>query len=82
MHLDLRTASTLPSLPIFQNLAKHDPKSPAIIHSVSERVFCYGGLLHDVTTAKDQLTELTNGKDLAGERIGFLAENGYDYVGV
>jgi len=74
-------ASTLPSLPIFRNIAKHDPQSPAIIHSVSERRFCYGSLLHDVAAAKDNLSELVDGRSLEGERIAFLAENGYDYVG-
>ncbi|KAK6376551.1 hypothetical protein LTS17_007146 [Exophiala oligosperma] len=73
-------ASTLPSSPIFESIARHDPKSPAIIHSASDRTFCYGSLLHDVAAAKDTLTALTNGKSLAGERIAFLAENGYDYV--
>lgn len=76
-----RMASTLPSSPIFESIARHDPKSPAIIHSASDRTFCYGSLLHDVAAAKDTLTALTNGKSLAGERIAFLAENGYDYVG-
>lgn len=74
-------ASTLPSSPIFEAIAKHDPKSPAIIHSASNRTFCYGSLLHDVAAAKDNLAALVNGRPLAGERIAFLAENGYDYVG-
>ncbi|KIW12398.1 hypothetical protein PV08_09675 [Exophiala spinifera] len=73
-------ASTLPSSPIFESIARHDPRSPAIIHSASDRTFCYGSLLHDVAAAKDTLTTLANGKPLAGERIAFLAENGYDYV--
>ncbi|KIX07014.1 uncharacterized protein Z518_04990 [Rhinocladiella mackenziei CBS 650.93] len=73
-------ASTLPSSPIFDAIAKHDPKTAAIIHSASDRTFCYGSLLHDVAAAKDNLTALTDGKPLAGERIAFLAENGYDYV--
>jgi malonyl-CoA/methylmalonyl-CoA synthetase len=74
-------ASTLPSSPIFNAIAKHDPKSLAIVHSASDRSFCYGSLLHDVAAAKDNLTSLANGKTLKGERIAFLAENGYDYVG-
>ncbi|KEF63260.1 uncharacterized protein A1O9_01237 [Exophiala aquamarina CBS 119918] len=73
-------ASTLPSSPIFEAIAKHDPRSPAIIHSASDRTFCYGSLLHDVAAAKDNLAALANGKSLVGERIAFLAENGYDYV--
>jgi hypothetical protein len=77
----LRMASTLPKLAIFEAIAKHDPKTPAIIHSSSQRTFTYGSLLHDVAAAKDHLSEVTNGKSLRGERIAFLAENGYDYVG-
>ncbi|RMZ78205.1 hypothetical protein DV738_g4044, partial [Chaetothyriales sp. CBS 135597] len=73
-------ASTLPSTPIFDAISKHDPKSLAIVHSASERSFSYGSLLHDVAAAKDQLTALAEGKPLQGERIAFLAENGYDYV--
>ena len=74
-------ASTLPRTPIFDAVAKHNPKSPAIIHSASDRTFTYGSLLHDVAAAKDTLTEVADGKSLQGERIAFLAENGYDYVG-
>lgn len=74
-------ASTLPKTPIFTALSKHSPESLAIIHSVSERTFCYGSLLHDVAAIKDKITELAGGRDLKGERIAFLAENGYDYVG-
>jgi malonyl-CoA/methylmalonyl-CoA synthetase len=77
----LRMASTLPSTPIFDAIAKHDPRSLAIVHSASDRSFCYGSLLHDVAAAKDNLSSLSNGKPLRGERIAFLAENGYDYVG-
>jgi malonyl-CoA/methylmalonyl-CoA synthetase len=74
-------ASTLPKLPIFEAIAKHDPKTPAVIHSSSRRIFTYGSLLHDVAAVKDHLSDVTNGKSLRGERIAFLAENGYDYVG-
>ena len=76
-----RMASTLPNLAIFEAIAKHDAESPAIIHSTSQRKFTYGSLLHDVAAAKDHLSKVTNGQPLRGERIAFLAENGYDYVG-
>ena len=76
-----RMASTLPSTPIFNAIAKHDAKSLAIVHSSSNRSFCYGSLLHDVAAAKDNLASLVHGKSLRGERVAFLAENGYDYVG-
>lgn len=76
-----RMASTLPSSPIFQAISKHNSNNSAIIHSSSDRTFCYGSLLHDVAASKDNLTRVANGSSLKGERIAFLAENGYDYVG-
>ena len=77
----IRKAHTMPNNPLFQAILKHDPKSIAIIHSESGRTFTYGGLLHDVAAAKERLLQTAEGKPLAGERIAFLAENGYDYVG-
>jgi hypothetical protein len=74
-------ASTLPRLPLFEALKKHDDKSIAVIHSLSGRAFTYGELVNDVAAAKDKLRENANGKSTAGERISFLVENGYDYVG-
>lgn len=79
----LRMASTyvLPRLPIFEAIAHHDPKRTAVVHSLSGRSFTYGELLGDVAEAKEKLRERANGKKTEGERIAFLAENGYDYVG-
>lgn len=75
-----RLLSTLPNTPIFRALQEHDPASLAVVHSVSERSFTYGNLIGDVLRAKEQLEHKTTGK-LAGERVAFLAENSYDYVG-
>lgn len=75
-------ASTLPNSAIFKTLAQHDPGSLAIIHSQSGRSFTYGSLIHDVAASKDVLWELGGRRSLKGERIAFLAENGYDYVGL
>lgn len=74
-------ASTLPRLPIFEAIKKHDAQSTAVIHSLSGRSFTYGELVNDVAAAKDKLQKNANGKSTAGERISFLVENGYDYVG-
>lgn len=76
-----RMLSTLPRLPIFEAIAKHDPSSTAVVHSVSERSFTYGDLLGDVQRARDLLVKSTGGKDLNGERIAYLVENSYDYIG-
>ncbi|KAI9793608.1 MAG: hypothetical protein M1835_007160 [Candelina submexicana] len=75
-----RTASTLPKLPIFEAIASHDPRSTAVIHSSSDRRFTYGQLLKDTTDAKDKLRKAAGSESIAGERVAFLAENGYDYV--
>ena len=74
-------ASTLPRLPIFEAIARHDPKSSAVIHSISGRRFTYADLLSDVWEAKHNLQQLVGGTSIEGERIAFLAENGYNYVG-
>lgn len=73
---------TLPRLPIFEALAGHDPTSTVVVHSISGRKFTYGQLLRDVAEAKELLLrEAPEGKNLNGERIAFLVENSYDYVG-
>lgn len=73
--------STLPRLPLFETVAQHDPDSKAVIHSLSGRTFKYGELLGDVSRARDRLAEAAGREDLNGERIAFLVENSYDYVG-
>lgn len=77
----VRMASTLPRLPIFEAIKKHDAQSTAVVHSLSGRSFTYGELVNDVAAAKDQLQQNTGGHSAEGERIAFLVENGYDYVG-
>ena len=80
----VRMASTFPNLPIFRAIAAHDPHSTAIIHSKSNRRFTYGELLKDVEDAKVKLyTQMksTDVDSIGGQRVAFLVENGYDYVG-
>ena len=82
--LQLRMASTFPDLPIFRAIASHDPHSTAIIHSRSARRFTYGELLKDVEDAKVKLYEqlkTASPESIGGQRVAFLVENGYDYVG-
>lgn len=76
-----RMASTLPKLTIFQAVAKHDPASTAIIHSISNESFSYGTLLRDVVAAKKQISKTVCGSSLQGERIACFAEHSYNYVG-
>lgn len=77
----VRMISTLPCLPILEAVSRHDPESTAIVHSLSGRSFKYGELLGDVRRVRDQLSEAIGREDLNGERIAFLVENSYDYVG-
>ncbi len=76
-----RMASTLPNLEIFQAIAKHDPDLTAVIHSVSGCRFTYGELLGDVAKMKDELHAAAGKDSIDGERVAFLVENSYDYVG-
>lgn len=83
-----RTISTnrlacLPRTPLFEAIKSHDPESSAVIHSLSGRQFSYGSLLKDVAIAKQRLANDAgrNAEALQGERIAFLVENSYDYVG-
>ncbi|KAK1828540.1 hypothetical protein QBC39DRAFT_264915 [Podospora conica] len=72
--------STLPRLPVFEAIARHDPESTAVVHSASGRRFRYGELLGDVCKTRDRLCHAAGRSDLDGERIAFLVENSYDYV--
>lgn len=78
-----RSLSSLPNIPLFRALQNHDRSSLAVVHSASSRSFTYGNLVADVLRAQQQLRESAGGREngLSGERIAFLAENSYDYVG-
>ena len=68
---------------LFEALQNHDSQSTSVVHSLSGRTFKYGSLLHDVAAAKERLLQQTgrDEKSIVGERVAFLAENSYDYVG-
>ena len=75
------STTALPRLPILEAISGHDPASTAVVHCASGRKFRYGELLGDVSRARDRLREAAGGRELAGERVAFLVENSYDYVG-
>jgi hypothetical protein len=77
----MASSAPLPKLPLFEAIAGHRPESTAVIHSESGRRFRYGELLGDVRRTRDRLREAAGKEDLDGERIAFLVENSYDYVG-
>jgi hypothetical protein len=64
-------------------IQNHDPDNIAVVHSLSGRSFKYGSLLGDIAQRKAQILADTgkNEQTVAGERIAFLVENSYDYVG-
>jgi len=74
-------STTLPRKPIFAELAKHDPKSVAVVQSEDGKTFTYGQLLKDVAASKQSMLEAAKVQKLDGERVAFMVENGYDYVG-
>lgn len=76
-----RMAPTLPKLPVFEAIASHNPESTAVVHCASGRRFTYGQLLKDVADGRDKLLQSATGKRIDGQRIAFLVENSYDYVG-
>lgn len=78
-----RMASTLalPKFPLFDAISRHDPNSTAVAHCLSGRSFKYGELLPDVCRARDHIYQSAGKTDIRGERIAFLVENSYDYVG-
>lgn len=77
----VRMVSTLPRLPVFEAIARHDPESTVVIHSNSGRRFRYGELLGDVCKVRNRLYETAGRDEIDGERVAFLVENSYDYVG-
>lgn len=77
------TMATLQNTAFLEAIAKHEPSSTAIVHSLSGRSFTYGSLLQDVAARKQEIAK-DAGKDeksMEGERVAFLIENSYDYVG-
>ncbi|KAK1595861.1 AMP-binding enzyme [Colletotrichum navitas] len=76
----MASTASLPKLPLFEAISRHDPESTAVVHSLSGRRFRYGELLGDVRRARDKLLDSAGKRDLNGERIAFLVENSYDYV--
>lgn len=75
-------ASSLPKLAIFEAIFNHEPRSTAIVHASSGRRFAYGELLRDVADASSKLLQSFAGNNLDGQRVAFLTENSYDYVGM
>jgi len=78
-----RAMASLPRTPLFEAITKHDPNSVAVVHCISGRSFTYGHLLKDIIATKERIAKDAgrDAKGIEGERIAFVVENGYDYVG-
>lgn len=80
--LALEMATAVKRTPFFEALQRHDASSTAIVNHHSGVAFSYGSLLRDVARAKYRLIQkVGEGHDIAGERIAFMIESGYGYVG-
>lgn len=75
-------ASPLPKLAVFEAISNHEPRSTAIVHASSGQRFVYGELLRDVADASSKLLQSVSDNNLDGQRVAFLTENSYDYVGM
>ena len=76
------SASTLPKTQLFTAITSNDPSTPAVVHSDSGETFSYGDLARDIAATKHWLqTEVAGSQDITGQRVAFLIENSYDYVG-
>lgn len=64
-------------------IQKHEASSIAVAENDSAANFSYGSLLHSIVRAKELLLLKTGKSDesISGERIAFMVENGFDYVG-
>lgn len=66
---------------LFEALRRHDPASTAIVDSASGDHIPYASLLQDISRFKHHFLKEIGRDDISGERVAFIVENGYDYVG-
>lgn len=74
-------SASLHRTPLLKVLNEQDVSSVAVVNHSTGTAFSYGSLLRDVARARDALLKSYDHKSLAGERIGFIVENGYSFVG-
>jgi malonyl-CoA/methylmalonyl-CoA synthetase len=66
---------------LFEALRGHDQGSAAIADTAAGKHFTYASLMRDVSNFKRQLLRELGRNDISGERVAFIVENGYNYVG-
>lgn len=75
-------AVKLPNSSLFKAIQRHDPDSTAIVDVATGKKFSYGTLFRDALHVKDTLLKKLGRDTVPGERIAFIVENGYNYVGM
>ncbi|KAH8742779.1 hypothetical protein F5883DRAFT_656389 [Diaporthe sp. PMI_573] len=73
-------SASLHRSPLFKVLNEQDASSIAVVNQSTGIVFSYGTLLRDIARARHALLRSCGDRSLAGERIGFIVENGYGFV--
>lgn len=76
------SATTLQRSSFLEAIQKHEPASLAVLENDSGASFSYGTLIKSIAHAKDQLLSKAGRTDVSGERIAFMVESGYEYVGM
>lgn len=80
-YLSPTMATTVQRSVFLEAITTHNPSSTAVVNHESGTAFSYGTLLSDVARAKERLLQTAERASIGGERVAFLVENGYNYVG-
>jgi malonyl-CoA/methylmalonyl-CoA synthetase len=75
-------AITLQRSAFIEAIQKHDQSSIAVVENDSGESFSYHTLLDSVARAKELLLSKVGKDDVSGERIAFMVESGFQYVGM
>lgn len=75
-------AITLQRSAFVEAIRKHDQSSIAVVESESGESFSYDTLLKSIAGAKELLLSKTGKDDISGERVAFMVESGFQYVGM
>jgi hypothetical protein len=75
-------AITLQRSAFLEAIQKHDQSSIAVVESDSGESFSYHTLLNNIVCTKELLLSKMGKDDVSGERIAFMVESGFQYVGM
>ncbi|RGP69400.1 acyl- synthetase family member mitochondrial [Fusarium longipes] len=74
--------TTLQRSSFLEAIQKHEPYSLAVVENASGASFSYNILINSIAHAKEELLAQAGRTDISGERIAFMVEAGYEYVGI